>query len=62
MKRWMKVGLSWGLFMFFLMTFVWPLIDGKEITIKSILIGFVLWIVGGVIFGRTMKSRLEKDI
>lgn len=62
MKKWMKAGLNWGLFMFVIMTFIWPLIDGEEITIKNVLIGFFLWgILGSFFFGRSMKNRLDKE-
>lgn len=62
MKKWQKAGLNWGLFMFVIMTFIWPLIDGEEITIKNVLIGFFLWgILGSFFFGLSMKSRLDKE-
>jgi len=51
MKKWVKVGLSWGIWMFIMMTFFWPLIDGKEITLKLIIVKFIFWIIGGLAFG-----------
>ena len=62
LKKWHKTGLSWGLCMFVLMTFVWPYFNGEEITLKSTLIGLVIWgLFGSFFFGLSMKSRLEKE-
>lgn len=61
MKKWQKVGISWALWMFVIMTFVWPLIDGEEITLKKILIGIPIWLIGGLAFGWTMKKNLKED-
>lgn len=61
MKKWQKVGLSWALWMFIFMTFIWPLIDGEEITLKKTLIGVPIWVIGGLAFGWTMKKNLKED-
>lgn len=59
-KSWLKTGLIWGAFMFLLMTFVFPFFDGQEITLKTILVGLVLWTLGGLGFGYFMKTFLNK--
>ena len=38
-KNWLKRGLFWGLFMYVVMTFIFPLIIQEQITRKSMLIG-----------------------
>ncbi|MGB1042162.1 MAG: hypothetical protein ACPGU6_02115 [Tenacibaculum sp.] len=60
MKKWQKVGLMWAIWMFVIMTFIWPLIKGEEITLQSILIGIPIWIIGGLFFGFSMRKRLEE--
>ncbi|MDO6676696.1 hypothetical protein MK851_04570 [Tenacibaculum sp. 1B UA] len=61
MKKWVKSGLVWGGTMFLVMTFLFPWYDGKAITVKSSLIGFVIWGIGGILFGLAMKKRVEKE-
>lgn len=61
-QKWQKIGLAWALWMFVIMTFVWPYFDGEEITLKSVLVGFVFWmLLGSFFFGLSMKKRLEKE-
>lgn len=59
-KGWVKVGLAWGAFMFLLMVVVTPIIQGKEITIISLLIGLPVWLCGGLGFGYFMKLSMNK--
>ena len=47
--------------MFLVMTIFFPWYDGEEITLKRILVGAVIWGVGGVLFGLSMKKRIEKE-
>lgn len=62
MKDWVKTGLGWAIWMFIMMTFIWPAIDGKEITLKSVIIGLVVWTLGGLVFGYAMrKKNKEKE-
>ena len=57
-----KGGLLWGGFMFLFMTFLFPLLDGTEITVKRILIGFPVWLVLGLIMGYfNQKSYKDKQ-
>ncbi|WP_428740753.1 hypothetical protein [Tenacibaculum sp.] len=60
MKEWIKTGLSWGFMMFLVMTIFFPLYDGEEITLKRILVGALVWGVGGLFFGYTMNINLNK--
>ena len=60
MKKWLKAGLVWGMMMFVIMTFIYPYFNNKEITTKSIVIGFILWTIGGVLFGRTLKNNYKE--
>ncbi|MAD96391.1 MAG: hypothetical protein CMB99_03595 [Flavobacteriaceae bacterium] len=39
-----KSGLGFGIFMFFGMTIIWPLIDGEPITLKTTLFGLIWWV------------------
>ena len=61
-KSWIKTGLTWGTFMFLIMTFGFPYFDGQEITLKSILIGLIIWTVAGLAFGYTMKIFMNKTM
>lgn len=59
-KNWLKGGLFFALFMFVLMQLVFPLLDGREITLKSILIGIPIWLIAGLAWGYTMKAWMNK--
>lgn len=61
-KSWIKTGLSWGLFMFLIMTVAYPYLDGREITLKSLCLGLVIWAIGGLGFGYTMKVFMNKTV
>ncbi|WP_121665297.1 hypothetical protein [Mesonia aquimarina] len=61
-KGWIKQGLMWGAFMFVFMTFIFPLINGSEITWLSVLIAIPIWIIGGLAFGFWTKKILGKRI
>ncbi len=59
-KEWLKFGLSWGLFMYVMMTILFPLIEQEQITTKIILIGIPIWIIGGILLGYTMKFWMNR--
>jgi hypothetical protein len=59
MKKWHKLGLTWAIWMFIIMTIVWPLINGEEITLKSVFIGIPIWLIGGLAFGFFMRKRIK---
>jgi len=57
-----KTGLGWGITMFMIMVFAWPLIHHEEITPKSIGIGILTWIIiGSFLFGYIMNLKLFND-
>lgn len=59
-KNWLKSGLFFGLFMFVTMQIIFPLIENKKITQKSILIGIPIWLICGLGWGLTMKWWMNK--
>jgi len=59
-KGWIKQGLMFGLFMFIIMTFLWPLIDGTEINLQKVFIGIPIWTIAGLAFGYFNKKALMK--
>lgn len=54
-KAWIEVGLGWGGFMFIIMSLIYPFVMGQIMTWYTILIGLVIWTIGGLGFGYTMK-------
>ena len=44
------------------MTFGFPYFDGQEITLKSILIGLIIWTIAGLAFGYTRKIFMNKTM
>jgi len=54
-KAWIEVGLGWGGFMFIIMSLIYPFVMGQIMTWYTILIGLVIWSIGGLGFGYTMK-------
>ena len=59
---WIITGLTWGGMMFLFMTLLYPYFMGLEITLSTILIGFVVWLFGGLGFGYTMKIYMNKTV
>lgn len=58
---WVRQGLFWGTLMYVFMTFIFPLIDREEITLRNALIGIPIWTVAGLGFGYTMKLITGKS-
>jgi hypothetical protein len=54
-KSWMIEGLRWGALMFLIMSIVFPYFDGESITWKTLLLGLIIWTIGGLGFGYSMK-------
>ncbi|MFA8433392.1 MAG: hypothetical protein ACEPOZ_02645 [Marinifilaceae bacterium] len=54
-KSWKATGLTWGVFMFLVMTFIFPFFEGEEITLDSVLIAIPFWTIAGFGFGYAMK-------
>jgi hypothetical protein len=61
-NNWIKTGLSWGAFMFVIMSVLFPYFGNHEITLLSIVLGLVVWTLGGLLFGYTMKKFMIKTI
>ena len=60
MKPWAKKGLIWGSIMFVIMTFVFPYLQEQEITLSKVLFSVFLWSVMGLLFGYTLRNRMNK--
>lgn len=60
--NWIKTGLSWGAFMFILMSVCFPYFYGEEITLTKILLEFGTWAITGLIFGYSMKIFFNAGI
>lgn len=53
---WLKVGFSWGLYMFVFMTLTSPFIQDEPITIKKVIFNFIWWMTLGALgFGYLVK-------
>tara|TARA_B110000091_G_C13714772_1_gene432103 strand:+ start:877 stop:1053 length:177 start_codon:yes stop_codon:yes gene_type:complete len=57
MKNWLKVGLFWGVFMFILMAFIFPYFSNENITMRLVLMKFVFWTFGGLIYGFVTNKK-----
>lgn len=60
--NWVKAGLLYGSIMFILMTFLFPLVMGEAITIKSILIAIPIWVIAGLLCVLLLKWWMGKRI
>lgn len=58
MKSWIKFGLILAVVMFIIFNIFFPLVDGKEIIVKKLLLFFPLYLVFGLIFGY-ISQKLE---
>lgn len=61
-KNWIKTGLAYGILMFVFVSIVLPFFKGDEITLRSLTIGVIWWIIGGLIFGFVMKVWMSSKI
>lgn len=52
---WIKTGLKWGILMFVFMTILSAIMLDEAITLKSVLYSLVIWTLGGLAFGFTLK-------
>jgi hypothetical protein len=59
-RKWLLDGLIWGFLMYLFMVILFPLIQGKDITQKGLLIGVPVWMACGLLFGLTMKWIYRK--
>ena len=61
MKKWVKVGLVWGIWMFLGITFIKSLIFGEVITLKVVIIESFLWMIAGLLYGYIcLMTNLKK--
>lgn len=58
---WVRQGLYWGLSMYVIMTVLFPLMNGEGIILRKSLTGIPVWILGGLLFGYTMKLIYGKS-
>lgn len=61
-KAWRATGLSWGGSMFIIMSIIYPYFDGQIITWWTLLLGLVIWTIGGLGFGYMMKLFLGSTV
>ena len=64
--KWIYHGLGWGAFMFVIMQLLIPFAQSEAITLKSLLIGVVIWSAGGLMWGYLMhifygRSKIKPD-
>lgn len=59
-KSWLRSGFFFGIFMFVSMVLVYPLFKGETITLERVVIGLPLWLVGGLVWGFTMKRWIRR--
>lgn len=53
-KKWILMGLFWGLFMFIMMGIATPCSQGETLELKKLAISFIIWLVAGMAYGFTM--------
>lgn len=58
--NWVNEGLWFGSFMFVFMELIFPLVQREGLILSKILIGIVVWTLGGLLFGYTMKKLMKK--
>lgn len=58
--QWWKEGLSWGLFMFVLMSLLFPLVMGNGLSFRSVMVSIPLWMLGGLGYGYSMHLFFRK--
>ena len=57
-KQWVFDGIAWGVIMYVLITFIFPItvIDDSPITLRKSLISIPVWLLGGLLFGFVMQK------
>ena len=56
-SKWWIVGLFWGLFMFLGLKILIPILEKEILSSKELLIGFIFWMLAGLLFGRLTTSK-----
>lgn len=59
--NWVTQGMSWGVFMFLCMDIIFPLFDGEKYEPLKLILGAVIWVFGGLLFGYAMKKLMFKQ-
>ncbi|MGC3976810.1 MAG: hypothetical protein QM751_00340 [Paludibacteraceae bacterium] len=59
-KSWILSGLIWGMFMFIFTAIILPIMNKEVLLLKRIIIGFFLWLVFGLIFGKINERITNK--
>lgn len=59
-STWLYSGLTWGGFMFIMMSLIFPFLMGEEISTNSLLFGALIWTIAGLIFGYTLNWYLRR--
>lgn len=54
-KNWLQSGLTFGGIMFLILGIIFPIIEGQALTIKVLAFDLIIWTIGGLAFGYTMK-------
>lgn len=57
--NWWKMGLGWGLFMFVAMNGL-EVIEGEPLEIKKLIVSLIIWLIGGLLFGLSMRGMIRK--
>lgn len=59
MQKWQKLGLIWGIWMYVMMTLIWPYVDGEKMTFRKVLIGIPIWLISGLLFGYFQRNNFK---
>lgn len=57
---WLATGIVWGVVMYALVNFVIPLVSQQPVTTKAMLIGIPIWLLGGLAYGYTMRTWMNR--
>ncbi len=57
---WIRIGLSWGLAMFVIMSLLYPYFIENDFRWLKVFIGIPVWTLGGLAFGYMMKILMGK--
>jgi hypothetical protein len=47
--KWIRIGLSWGAFMYLSTVLLFPFLRGEKVSLFGVLIGIPLWVMGGLL-------------
>lgn len=58
-EKWVLTGVLWGLIMFIFLEILHPWITNQEYNLNKMIIGLIIWTLGGVIFGYFNHKNLN---